>query len=136
MSQTLIIIAAVVLALHGLIHLMGTVVSLQWAHIEGLHYTTTLLGGCWDVGEGGIRVFGVLWAVAAVGCVIVAVLVGWGWWQPVLVGVILFSLVLTSLDWSNAFAGALMNSIILALLWLGPRMAHWFSWETRTRACS
>jgi hypothetical protein len=41
---------------------------------------------------------------------------------------VLFSLVLTTLDWSNAFAGAIMNSIILAVLWLGPYIAHWFSW--------
>jgi hypothetical protein len=59
-SKTLIIIAAIVLVLHGLIHLMGTAVYLQWAHIEGLHDTTTLLGGRWDVGEGGLKVFGAL----------------------------------------------------------------------------
>lgn len=60
MSKTLIIIAAIVLVLHGLIHLMGTAVYLKWAHIEGLHDKTTLLGGRWDVGEGGIKVFGAL----------------------------------------------------------------------------
>ena len=60
MSKTLIIIAAIVLVLHGLIHLMGTAVYLQWAHIEGLRDTTTLLGGRWDVGEGGIKVFSAL----------------------------------------------------------------------------
>jgi hypothetical protein len=130
LSKTMIIIAAIVLALHGLIHLMGTAVYLKLANIEGLPYKTTLLGGHWDVGERGIRVFGALWAVAAVGFVVaaVALLAGWAWWQPALVGVVLVSLVLTTLDWSNAFAGALMNSIILAVLWLGPRMAHWFSW--------
>jgi hypothetical protein len=130
MSKTLIIIAAIVLVLHGLIHLMGTAVYLKLPNIEGLPYKTTLLGGRWDVGESGIQVFGALWAVAAVRFVVaaVALLAGWGWRQPTLVGVVLFSLVRTTLDWSNAFAGALMHSIILAVLWLGPCMAHWFSW--------
>lgn len=84
-SKTLRITAAIVLFLHGLIHLIGTAVYLQWAHIEGLPYKTTLLGGGWNEGEGGFRVCGLLWAVAAVGFVLtaVAVLAGWGWWQPV-----------------------------------------------------
>lgn len=51
--------------------------------------------------------------MAAIGFVAaaVALLAGWGWWQPVLVGVTLFSLVLTALDWSNALlAGAVAFS--------------------------
>ena len=129
MSKTIIIIASIVLVLHGLIHLMGTTVYMKLTTIEGFAYKTTLLGGRWDLGEGGIQVFGALWALAAIGFVVaaVALLAGWGWWQPVLVGVTLFSLVLTALDWSNAFAGAIINIIILAVLWLGPRIASWFS---------
>jgi len=40
-----------------------------------------LLGGRWDLGEGGIRVFGALWAAAAIGFVAAAaaLLAGWGW---------------------------------------------------------
>ena len=119
--RALTIIAAIVLILHGLIHLMGTV--------KGLSYKTTLLGGRWDLGEGGITVFGALWAVAAVGFVVaaLALLTGWSWWKPVLIGVTLFSLVLTSLDWGVAFAGIVVNLGILAALWLGPRIAGWLS---------
>ena len=129
MPQIMIIIAAIILALHGLVHLMGTAVYMKLAEIEGLKYKTTLLGGRWDLGEGGIGVFGALWAVAAIGFVIAAAawLAGWGWWQPVLVGVTLFSLALTVLDWSNAFMGAIINVVILVLLWLGLRFAGWFS---------
>lgn len=111
MSKTIIIIASIVLLLHGLIHLMGTAVYIKLTTIEGFVYKTTLLGGRWDLGEGGIRVFGVLWALAAIGFIVgaVALLAGWGWWQPVLVGVTLFSLVLTGLDWSVAYAGIIIN---------------------------
>ena len=54
-------------------------------------------------------------------------LAGWGWWQPVLVGVVLFSLALTTLDWSNAFRGTIIDITILAVVWLGPRIGSWFS---------
>ena len=57
---------ALVLALHGLVHLMGTTVYLKLGELEGMPYRTTLLDGRWDLGDGGIRVVGVLWAVAAV----------------------------------------------------------------------
>ena len=128
MSKTLIIIASLVLVLHGLIHLMGTAVYMKLAIIKGLPYKTTLLGGGRDLGEGGTRVFGVLWAMAAIGFIgsAVALLAGWGWWLFVLVGVTLFSLLLTALDWSNTYAGAIINIAILALLWLWPRIASWF----------
>ena len=108
---------------------MGAGVYMQLTQVEGLSYKTTLLGGCWDLGEGSIRVFGALWTVTAIGFVVavVALLAGWGWWQPVLVWVTVFSLVLTALDWSNAFAGAIINILILAVLGLGPRIASWFS---------
>lgn len=129
MPKTIIIIASIILVLHGLIHLMGTAVYMKLTRIQGLNYKTTLLGGRWDLGEGGIKVFGALWAVAAIGFVAAgaALLAGWGWWQPVLVGVVLFSLALTILDWSSAFMGAIINVMLLAVLWLGPHIAGWFS---------
>jgi hypothetical protein len=122
------IVAAVVLIVHGLIHLMGTALYARHAEIKGLSRKTTLLGGRWDVGEGGIRVFGGLWVLPAVGFVAsgFAMLAGWGWWKPVVVGVTLLSLALTGLDWSNAFMGAIVDIAILILLWLGPRMAGSF----------
>jgi hypothetical protein len=129
MLTTMIIIAAFVLVLHGLIHLMGTTVYMKLGTLEALPYKTTLLSGRWDLGEGGIRAFGALWAVAAIGFVVaaVALLAGWGWWQPTLIWVALFSLVLTALDWSNAYAGVIINIVILAVLALGPRIAGWLS---------
>jgi hypothetical protein len=126
-SRIVTIIAAVVLIVHGLIHLLGTALYARHAEIKGLSYKTTLFGGRWDFGERGIRVFGGLWVLPAVGFVAsgLALLAGWGWWKPVLVGVTLISLVLTGIDWSNALTGAIVDIAILILLWLGPRMAGW-----------
>ncbi len=116
------IIASVLLILHGLIHLMGTAAYMKLAVIDQLPYKTTVLGGRWELGPRGTTVYGALWAVAAIGFIVaaVALLSGWTWWQPVLIGVTLFSLILTALDWGVAYAGVIINIVILAVLWLGP----------------
>ncbi len=118
MSRFLQTAAATGLVLHGLIHLLGTAVYLQFAEIPEFPYKTTLLGGYWDVGTVGIRVFGLLWAGAAVGFVIVAVafLLDETVWRPILLGTSFFSLVLTLLDWTVAYAGIAVNIGILAAL--------------------
>ena len=120
MSWTMIL-AAVVLVAHGLIHLMGATVYLRLGEIKGFAYKTTLLGGRWDLGAAGIGVFGALWAVAAVGFIVAAIgmLTGSSWWQPVLIAVTVCSLILTALDSSLAFAGIALNIVILfALFWM------------------
>jgi hypothetical protein len=124
MSKTIQIISAILLGLHGLIHLMGTAVYMKLTEIQGFSYKTTLLGGRWDIGENGIRIFGALWAVPAVVFIVaaVALLAGWEWWRLVLVAVTLLSLVLTILDWRIAYAGVVINIVILAVIWLGPRI--------------
>jgi len=129
MLKLLTITAAIILILHGLIHLMGTTVYMQLGTVEGLRYKTTLLGGRWEVGQNGMRIFGALWAVAALGFVLASVawLAGWAWWSPALLAVTLFSLVLTALDWREAVMGVVVNLVILGALWLGPRLAGWFS---------
>ena len=129
MLKIMLIIATIVLFLHGLIHVMGTVAYMKLGVIQQLPYKTTVLGGRWDLGAGGTAVYGALWAVAAIGFMVVAVALwmGWSWSQPVLVGVTLLSLVLTALDWDVAFAGVILNIAILVLLWLGPRLSNWFA---------
>lgn len=126
--KILTVIASIVLIMHGLIHLMGATAYLKLAEIKELPYKTTVLGGRWDLGASGIAVYGALWAVAAVGFIVaaVALIAGWSWWQPVLLGVTLFSLVLTALDWGAAYAGVIINIAILAVVWVGPRIVSWF----------
>src|SRR5512143_1042510 len=129
MQKALFAAAALFLILHGLIHLMGTTAYLRLGRIEALPYKTTLLGGSWSIGDRGIRVFGVLWAIPALGFVVagVAMLAGWTLW-PALTGVMaVLSLVLTLLDWSVAYAGAVINVVVLGMLWLGPVVSAWLS---------
>lgn len=124
MTKMLLVIAAIVLIMHGLIHLMGMVSYLQLGTVQGLPYKTTLLGDRWNIGDAGIHVFGALWVVPAIGFVVaaLALLFGWTWWQPVLLGVTLVSLVLTALDSSVAFTGIIVNVVILVLLYFAPRL--------------
>jgi hypothetical protein len=116
----------ILLNLHGVVHLMGTAVYLKLGEIEGMGYKTTLLSGRWDLGESGIGVIGVLWAAAALGFIAVAlaIAVKWRWARPALLTVTLVSLALTVLDWERAYAGAIINIVILGALYLTPRFAQ------------
>ncbi len=118
MTKWIWYLAGFVLVAHGLIHLIGTTVYLRLGEIKGFTYKTTLLGGRWDIGSAGMGIFGVLWAVAAVGFIVASIgmLTGSSWWQVVLITVTVFSLILTGLDSSLAFAGVILNIIILGLL--------------------
>ncbi|MDF1499861.1 MAG: hypothetical protein P1P76_05260 [Anaerolineales bacterium] len=125
MSDTLRIISAVIIALHGLIHLIGLAVYLKLAEFEGFAYKTTLLGGRWDLGEPGTQVFGVLWILPALGFIAAAagMIFGFSWWGALLLGSAIVSLLLTTLDFRVAFAGIAVNVIILIALWFGARLA-------------
>ncbi len=121
MTRILGIIGIAVLVLHGLIHLMGAVAYMRLGDVAGLPYKTTLLGGRWDVGPGGMAAFGALWGVAAVGFVAAAAALAFGapWARGLLLTVALASLVLTGLDWTVAYAGVAINvAIVLAVLLL------------------
>jgi hypothetical protein len=124
MPRTLAQVAMVVLVLHGLIHLLGTAVYLRVAELAEMPYKTALLGGAWEVGDGGMRLFGMLWALATLGFVAAAAawLLGLGGWPTLLVGVTLFSLALTALDYQTAFVGFAVDVAILAVLAVAPRL--------------
>ena len=115
--------AGVVLALHGLIHLLGFASYLKLATVPTLPYTTTVLGGRLDLGTAGMSVFGLAWGLAALGFVVAgaAFLLGRTWWRPVLIPVTLLSLLITVLAYGPATAGIVINLVILACLFLIPR---------------
>jgi hypothetical protein len=56
MQKVALVTFAVLLIVHGLIHLMGTTVYMKLGHAQGIPYKTTLLGGRWELGEAGMRV--------------------------------------------------------------------------------
>ncbi len=127
MFRFLSVTAASVVALHGLIHLMGFVAYLPLSHIAELPYKTTLLGTRWSVGEAGMRWYSVLWLGTAVGMVVTAVgiVTRQTWWYPLLGATAFLSVVITALDWHKAFRGTIISSVILIFLLLvfwAPRL--------------
>jgi hypothetical protein len=64
--------AAVLFALHGLIHLMGFVAAWQLATLPELAYRTTAFNGAVEIGDGGARLVGIAWVVGAAGFLVAA----------------------------------------------------------------
>ena len=116
-------IAAIFLILHGLIHLIGFLVSWGLVEIDSFKYGTSILAGKVDLGRTGIRRVGILWVVGAIGFVIAGVGL-WlvtPWWFTLLIGVTLYSLVLCILGWPDSQYGFYINLVILGVLLFGER---------------
>jgi hypothetical protein len=122
-TRALRIGAALLLALHGLIHLLGAFTYLGVAEFEGLPYRTALLDGRLDSGEAGARLFGVGWLVAAVafGAVGLGLLLRRAWWRRLVLLVAPFSLALCLLAWPDAAAGAVLDAAIILAVLLPPQ---------------
>lgn len=122
MRRPLAYLAAGALVLHGVVHLIGTGVYLELVQLSGFQYKTTLLGSRVAIGDTGMRVFGALWGVAAIGfwTGAQAYLLEWTHWRRLVGAVTVFSLVLTTFDFGVAFGGIAMNLAILAALLTRP----------------
>ena len=117
MAQLLLNLAIFALCVHGLIHLMGTVVYMGLGSLEGLPYKTTLADR-WDVGTVGMGVYEVLWGVAGAAFVVsgIGLASGATWWVPATSAAASLSLTLALLDWRMAYMGAAMDVTVLAAL--------------------
>ncbi len=117
---------SLLLALHGIAHLVGFVVPWRLVQSEELPYDTTILAGRLDLGSTGIRAYGVLWLVAAVAFVAAAAgcWTARGGWMPFTVAVAAASLLLSILSLPEARIGIPVNLVILAWIYVGSR-AGW-----------
>jgi uncharacterized membrane protein len=124
MQRILFVAGGIFVILHALIHLFGFVAYWPLAEMEEFPYKTALLSGRLAVGAGGMRVFSAVWLVVAVVMAASAVgyLFGLAWWQPVMVGVSALSIVICLLDFEMARWGALISALILAAIYLAPRI--------------
>ena len=105
---------AVFLALHGFAHFVGFAGSFGLA--ESMPYKTTVLGGTVDLGDAGIRVFGVMWLIAA-GAFLVAsaaAMTNQAWWTRALLVAVTGSLVLCAMALPEARIGVALDLLILA----------------------
>ena len=117
------LIAAFLLA-HGFAHLVGLAGS--WQLGSQVPHKTTLLGGRIDLGEPGIRAFGVVWLLAAIAftAAAAALLLAQPLWTTLVLAAAAFSLVISVLALPDAHIGVWINVALLALLSLAPRF-HW-----------
>jgi hypothetical protein len=109
--------ASAVLALHGIIHLIGFVVPWKLATFEGFPYATTALNGQVELGADGARILGLAWLVCAVGFVACSYAV-WRrsrWAVPLTIVVAAASLVVCVLGLPAAVAGIPIDLGILAV---------------------
>lgn len=117
-------LAAIGLAAHGLIHLIGFVVPWRLAELEGFAYRETVLGGAIVVGEMGVRLLGIAWFLIAVGFIVAAVGV-WrasSWALGLTGGVAVASLVVCVLGLPESPAGVVIDLAIMAAVgWIALR---------------
>ena len=114
---------SIVFIAHGFAHLVGFVVPWGLWEVKDAPYKTTLLADRIDVGDIGIRVFGLLWLVTALAFIIagIAGFAGQLWW-PFAAVVAVFSLVLGILGLPETRIGVVVDAVILILLTLGVRV--------------
>lgn len=104
---------AIVLALHGFAHVVGFAGSFGLA--ESIPYKTTVLGGTVDLGDGGIRAFGILWLIAAAAFLVAsaAAMTNQEWWTKALLVAAVGSLLLGMMALPEAGIGVAIDLLIL-----------------------
>lgn len=115
---------SLLLAVHGIAHVPGFLVSWRLMQSQELAYKTTVLAGRLDVGDGGIRVVGAAWLVTA--ALLLAVAVGVAvrarWAEALMPGVVLMSLVLCVLELPHSRIGLVVNVVALLFLAVHPTL--------------
>jgi hypothetical protein len=108
--------AAIIILLHGLIHLIGVVAFWKLGLRE--QYSTEVLGGALDIGEGGTYALGFAWLAVTIAYAVAAyaMFTDQEWWRSGLAGVTVVSLILTVLGWKATIAGTVFNVLILIAL--------------------
>lgn len=116
----------VLVIIHGLIHLIGFRVYAQGAQVSDVPFKTTFLNDTLDLGISGIRIYGYLWLLSALGFIIAGVgfILHVNGWQSVLIAASLISIVVTVMDWQTAFRGTLVDLVLLGATLLLPIAAR------------
>lgn len=114
---------ALLMAVHGVAHGVGFVVTWRLTEFQDMPHDTTLLSGTLDVGEGGIKVVGVMWLLTGLAFVVAAAaaLLDASWWPTLSVVTAVCSLPLNVAGWPESRLGVLVNVLLIVLIALGIR---------------
>lgn len=117
---------AVLVIIHGMIHLIGFRVYGRGIRMADMPFKTTFFNDSLDLGIFGTRVYGWLWLLPTLGFILAGVgfFLHASWWQPLLIVASLSSLIITGVDWKNAFLGTLIDAILLVLTLFSPIAAR------------
>jgi hypothetical protein len=109
---------AVFMALHGIVHIVGFTVAWGLGGPRGVEYSTQILNHSIEVGDTGARLLGFVWLAAAVGFLIVAVMIwrGHRWAIRSTVALVVGSLVLCAVGFPNAVFGLIIDVVLVGLL--------------------
>jgi len=112
------VVIAIVLAAHGVAHLVGFVASWRLADLRELPYKTTVFAGHLDVGDAGVKAIGVLWLVAALAFVASGAAVAFhaDWAARFTALMVVVSLILCAAGWPDARIGVGVNVAVGVLL--------------------
>lgn len=120
-------LAVVILLLaHGVAHLVGFLVPWRLAIPPEMPYRTTVLGGAFDLGSVGIRVYGLVWLVLGLAFAVAAgaLALGSPWWFRLAVIAGAWSLVLCVAGWPESRIGIAAN-VVLLILTVAGAAAGW-----------
>ena len=111
-------VAAILLVVHGLIHLIGFVVPWRLATLAGFPLRTTAFNGAVELGDLGARLVGLVWLALAIGFVAAAYGVwrGESWAVPLVAGLAAISLVACVAGFPEAGVGIAINIAILGVV--------------------
>jgi hypothetical protein len=119
-----IALSALMLA-HGIAHIVGFLVP--WKLVPPspqMPYRTTILRGALDLGDAGIRAYGLLWLLLALGFAVV----GGGlffrapWWFRGMLGMAGVSALFCLVSWPEARIGLFVNVAVAALVVVGVQL--------------
>lgn len=115
---------AFLLLAHGIAHLVGFAATWKLGEFPELPYKTTILAGSVDLGDGGIRLMGVVWALLAVAFASAAVglALRQPWWSVTAWWAIGVSALVCALNWPEARIGLAFNGFLVVLLFLLARV--------------
>jgi hypothetical protein len=107
-------LAAIGLAVHGLIHVLGFAATWRVGRITAVSAIPTLPGGLTE-GSAPVRLLGLLWLVALAGFVVAAIgiIADFPWWKHEAAASALLSLILCIAWWKDAKAGVAIDVVIL-----------------------
>lgn len=119
------ILLAIFLMAHGFAHLVGFVVPWRIMNSPDLPYRTTVLQGALNLGDAGIRAYGLAWLVAgaAFAAAAAGVYFETPWWFRLMIVAAVASSLLCIADWPETQIGMAVNMTVLALVplltWFG-----------------